>query len=123
MNFKSSYSLEKRKELSNKIFTKYKDKIPIIIQSKNIKCKKIKFLIHKHDEFSFFFLILRKFIEIQPDDALFTFINDTIPVNSESIGSIYKKYKDEDGFLYVNISLESTFGFSKFKWDYINTKY
>jgi GABA(A) receptor-associated protein len=115
MNFKSSFSLEKRKELSNKIFTKYKDKIPIIIQSKNIKCKKIKFLVHKHDDFSFFLLILRKFIEIQPDDALFTFINDTIPVNSESVGSIYKKFKDEDGFLYVNISLESTFGFSKFK--------
>ena len=113
MNFKSLFSLEKRRELSNRILKKYRDKIPIIIQSKNIKCRKYKFLVHKNDEFSFFLLILRKFIEIHPDEALYTFINNTIPVNSETIGSIYKKYVEEDGFLYVNISLESTFGFSK----------
>ena len=39
-----------------------------------------------------------------------TFINNKIPVLSESIGSIYKQNKDEDGFLYIQISLESTFG-------------
>lgn len=115
MNFKSSNSLSKRKELSTKIFNKYKDKIPIIIQSSNVKLKKFKFLVYKNDELSFFLLILRKFIEIKQDEAIFTFINNTIPVFSESVGCLYQKYKDEDGFLYISISLESTFGFSKLK--------
>ncbi len=110
MNFRSSFSLLKRKELSSKIFNKYKDKIPIIVESKNIKLKKYKYLVHKNDELSFFLLILRKFIEIKQDEAIFTFINNKIPILSESVGSIYNQNKDEDGFLYIQISLESTFG-------------
>ena len=111
MNFKSSISLSKRKELFSKINVKHKDKIPIIVESKNIKLKKFKYLVHKNDELSFFLLILRKFIEVKPDEAIFTFINNSIPVLSEYVGSIYQKNKDDDGFLYITISLESTFGF------------
>ena len=44
MNFKSSISLSKRKELFSKINVKHKDKIPIIVESKNIKLKKFKYL-------------------------------------------------------------------------------
>jgi hypothetical protein len=53
---------------------------------------------------------VRKRLSIKPEIALFLFINGTIPPSAEFIQTIYERYKDEDGFLYVTYSFENTFG-------------
>lgn len=42
--------------------------------------------------------------------GLFLFTNGIIPSNTESMGFIYNKYKDNDGYLYINYAFENTFG-------------
>jgi hypothetical protein len=47
--------------------------------------------------------------------GIFLYVNSQtkgshIPPNSLTISEIYKQHRDEDNFLYVSISSESTFG-------------
>lgn len=42
--------------------------------------------------------------------AIFVFVNNTLPPASSLMSQIYNDHKDEDGFLYVTYSGESTFG-------------
>jgi len=57
-----------------------------------------------------FVYVIRKRIKLNPDAAIFIFVNNTLPPASAMMSSIYKEHKDEDGFLYVTYSGESTFG-------------
>ena len=54
--------------------------------------------------------VLRKRIKLNPDQAFYLFINNTIPVTSGLISIEYNDKKEKDGFLYVTYSGESTFG-------------
>jgi GABA(A) receptor-associated protein len=49
-------------------------------------------------------------MQIRPEDAIFLFIGNNIPPSSYNIGNLYHKYKDKDGFLYMQYSKENTFG-------------
>lgn len=109
-NFRNNNSLQKRIDLSMDILKKYPDKIPIIAEGRGISLNKCKFIVNKSSEFSYFMIILKKFVNLKPDQAVFIFINNSIPPGNESIGSIYQKHKDKDGFLYCTITTESTFG-------------
>ena len=42
--------------------------------------------------------------------GLFLFTKGNIPPSSEKMGNIYNKFKDNDGYLYINYAFESTFG-------------
>ena len=59
-----------------------------------------------------FFLLkrYRKRIELRPEDALFFFVNNVIPQTSASMGSLYNDNHDEDMFMYIAYSDESTYG-------------
>ena len=57
-----------------------------------------------------FIYVIRKRIKIAPEEAIFLFINDTLPPSSSLISQVYKENKDQDGFLYMVYSGESTFG-------------
>jgi GABA(A) receptor-associated protein len=109
-NFRKNNSLDKRIQLSKDILNKYPDKIPIILESKGLELKKYKFIVNKSSEFSYFLMIIRKFVNLKADQAIFLFVKNNIPSSNETIGSIYQKHKDGDGFLYFNITTESTFG-------------
>ena len=52
----------------------------------------------------------RKRINLNPEDALFFFVNNVIPQTSASMGSIYQDHHDEDQFLYLAYSDESAYG-------------
>jgi GABA(A) receptor-associated protein len=108
--FKTKNNLEKRKQLSENFKKSYPKKIPIIVESKDIVLTKNKFLTDGDQSISLFMSTLRKFLTLKKDEAVFLFINNTLPSQSESLSSIYKKFGDEDGFLYCQLSKESTFG-------------
>jgi GABA(A) receptor-associated protein len=108
--FKTKNSLEKRKQLSQKFKQSYPNKIPIIIESKDILISKNKFITDGDQSIALFMTTVRKFISLKKDEAIFLFINNTLPQQSETLSAIYSKYVDEDGFLYLTITKESTFG-------------
>ena len=54
--------------------------------------------------------IFRKRIDLNPEDALFFFVNNVIPQTSASMGSVYKDHHEKDQFLYMAYSDESAYG-------------
>jgi GABA(A) receptor-associated protein len=57
-----------------------------------------------------FTFIIRKRIKMHPDKAIFMFVKDTVHPSHTSIAELYRRFKDEDGFLYMTYSEESVFG-------------
>lgn len=103
--------LEVRLQSCNKILTRYPERIPIIIDCKNnIEIDKNKYIVPRDLNIAQFLFILRKRVNINEEQSLFLICNNKLLINTDVIGTIYSKYKDEDSFLYIYISLENTFG-------------
>jgi GABA(A) receptor-associated protein len=113
-NFKKKHNFEQRIKESDKIKTKYPERIPIIVEkSKSSKINSIdknKFLVPNNLTAGQFLSIIRKRLKVKETDSIFLFINNNLPCYSSSIISLYETYKDTDGFLYVQYTEESTFG-------------
>ncbi|XP_013417087.1 autophagy-related protein 8 [Lingula anatina] len=112
--FKEENTFETRKCESDKIRSKYPDRIPVVVQKaprSNIpEIDKEQFLVPSDLSVAQFMYIIRKRIELPPERNLFLFVNKVLPTTSATMGSIYEEHKDEDGFLYVAYSGENTFG-------------
>lgn len=117
MKFKSQMSFEKRLEESIKIKTKHPDRIPIICEKLDRKnddipsIDKIKYLVPVDLTLGQFSYVIRNRIKLPPSKALFLFVGGTIPTTSVLISDLYQLKKDDDGFLYIQYSGESTFGY------------
>jgi GABA(A) receptor-associated protein len=114
IHYKQRVSFEKRKEESTRILDKYKERIPIIV-SKCTRCDlpeidKEKYLVPKDMSLGQFVYVIRKRIKLDPNQALFTLVNNTLQTSCKHIEEIYNKQKDQDGFLYIHYSSENTFG-------------
>lgn len=97
------------------IKTKYPDYIPIILRTKsksNIKLNKIKYLVGEDITVVQFLSIIRKKIHnFNKSDSIFLFINNSLPVQHNTLGNLYKLYKDADtNMLFVTVCKENTFG-------------
>ena len=57
-----------------------------------------------------FVYVIRKRLKLPAEQAIYLFVNASIPPSSALLNSLYEKQKDPDGFLYINFSSENTFG-------------
>lgn len=110
----SSIDIKHRIAETTRIRQKYPERVPIIVK-KAAGCNlndidKSKFLAPIDMTLSQFIVIIRKRIKISCDKAIFVFINNVLPPLSASMSYLYNDMKDEDGFLYIYYSGESTFG-------------
>ena len=117
MNFKKVHKFEDRLQESTRIRNKYPERIPVICEKyKNNdtipKLDKSKYLVPIDLTIGQFMFVIRKRIKLSSEQAIFIFINGTIPSTNAEIYKIYESCKDEDGFLYVTYSGENTFGSS-----------
>ena len=112
--FKEIHSLEKRKAEADRIRAKYPDRIPIIVEpaenSTLPPLDKKKYLVPADLTIGQFVYVIRKRIKLLPEKAIFIFVNNTLPPTAGLLSQIYLQHHDTDGFLYVVISGESTFG-------------
>ena len=109
------HSFEKRISESTKMLSKHPNSICVIIEkSKNDKSideiDKHKYLIPKELTIGQLLYVIRKRIHLTPEQAIFFYINNTLPSSSTTIESLYNKFKDPDGFLYIRYTGENTFG-------------
>lgn len=101
--------LEMRQKNSRSILDKYENRKPLIItdEKKNIH----KILPQDSHTVSVILIPLRKKMKIHPTDSIYLFINNKIMPNpADKILNLYNEYKDEDGFLYMDVRKENTFG-------------
>jgi GABA(A) receptor-associated protein len=115
MEFKKTYSFRDRYEESRKIIKKYPDKIPIVCEKHNNlsnlpNITKSKYLVSFDLTVGQFIYIIRKYIRITPETALYIFVNNNIPSTTTDMLSLYDNFKDQDGFLYIYYLTETTFG-------------
>jgi GABA(A) receptor-associated protein len=114
MEFKKQFPLYQRLEESRKVLTNFPDLVPVICEKDNriFNCdiKKRKYLVAKYLTMGQFMYIIRKQIQMNSNMGLFLFTKAVIPSNSDNMGYLYNKYKDDDGYLYINYAFENTFG-------------
>lgn len=109
-------SFDDRKKEVDRIKEKHPGKIPVIVEksqdSKLVLSEefKYKFLVQPDHTISNFMVELRKRLNLQPDQALFLFINNSVPPTGSSMGEIYEKNKDTDGFLKIHFCEETIMG-------------
>ena len=112
--FKENFPFDKRKGESTRIMQKYPDRVPIIVENSansNLPTlAKQKYLVPTDLSVGQFIYVIRKRVQLTPDQALFIFIDGALPSSSALMSRLYEKYKDKDDFLYATISGESTFG-------------
>lgn len=113
--FKMQHSFDKRKEESKKITEKFPDKVPVIIEKGESPLlpnpAKQKYLLKKDLTIGQYLYIIREQIKIDATQSIFLIVNDTyIPSNASTLGEIYEKYADKDGFLYITYSTQEVFG-------------
>ncbi len=116
-DFKQQMTFEERKSHSLLLANKFPDKIPIIIQrSKKDRLlkdlDKVKYLVPYNITILDCINILRRRLLLTHNTAIFLFASshNVLLSPSQSIYELYNKYKDNDGFIYIEYSAENTFG-------------
>ena len=113
-SFKEKFPLQKRSDEATRIKKKYPDRIPVIVQkasNTNIQdIDKKKYLVPADLTVGQFVYVIRKRIKLQPEHAIYLFVNNTLPPTAMMISQIYKEHADIDGFVYFFFSGEQTFG-------------
>jgi hypothetical protein len=90
---------------------KYSMYIPILVRSNKIKLTQYKYLVNEDVTISQFMTIIKKKIELKSYEALYLFINNTIPAGSMSLISLYRLHKDPKiDMLIITVCKENTFG-------------
>ena len=96
------------------VMRKYPGRVPVVIRPKNDKTPLIdkeKYLVPRDMSVAQFVVIIRKHIKLKSSEAIFIFVNNTLPPNSGKIGDIYDEHRDFlDHMLYTTYNMENTFG-------------
>ncbi len=109
-------NLHERWAESSRVIESYPERVPVICERSNYtsaECPYIdknKYLIPIDLTVGQFIYTIKKRLNIQPNYAIFLFINNLMPLSSQPFGNLYKKHKDIDGFLYITYAYENTFG-------------
>ena len=98
------------------LLAKYNEKIPIIVLLPNdVKCSGksfVKYLVSGELNFAYVLQIIRKKITLNHKQSIFMFTENGTLLNGTSlINYIYQKNKNCDGYMYIRLQVENTFGF------------
>ncbi len=115
-NFANLYlfSTEDRQADALKVLQKFPDRVPVIVSrapKTNLPdIDKKKYLVPKELTVGQFLYIIRKRIQLPSEKSMYLFAGRKLPVVGAPLSVVYKDHVDEDGFLYLVYSAESTFG-------------
>lgn len=114
--FKEAHTLEERTAEAAKARREFPGRIPVIVERAAARgsvapaIDRSKFLVPGDLTMGAFIFLIRKRLHMPPERALFVFVRHILPTNSALMRELHATYADEDGFLYVLYTGESTFG-------------
>ena len=112
--FEKKYSINQRKKEVKSLALRHPSRVPVLIypaDKNQPKIEKSKYLVPKDISMSQFQYIIKKYISINSNEAIFLYTkNNSLVHSSKSIAEIYNEHKSEDDFLYFIYSVENTFG-------------
>jgi GABA(A) receptor-associated protein len=95
----------------DKLLGKYPDRVPVMVQSKiDAETQVLKYMVPRDRTIAQMIVQLRKHIKMTPKQAVYLFVNNTLPPNSATVGQVWEQHKNEDHVLHIVYSLENTFG-------------
>lgn len=113
-SYQATISLEQRQAYSNNIRKNYEGILPVILltpkNEHNISLKKFKFLVPESVSIRKFLITAQTYTNVPESSTVFLTVKGVAPCMENTMGSLYQKYKDIDGFLYLHISSENCFG-------------
>jgi len=102
---------DKYAKRSTIIQNKYPGFVPIIANGMNgLVLSKNKFLVHKDAPVTRLLVAIRSKTNLTPEEALYLSCCNHIPKQSDLMSVLYSKYSDKDGFMYIKVYREETFG-------------
>lgn len=112
--FNKTKSVDKQKEDTQRLRTKYPNRIPVLVDRLNRHINKLernKFLVPYDLTLSQFILTLRTHVKLTPDQAIFVFRDDhSLAPMATLMCELYKNHATAGGYLVLLYSGESTFG-------------
>ena len=108
---------EHRSAKSKQIMEKNPGKIPIIIEFDKTMVPinseeplKFKYIVPMDLDMGRVRLVISKKLKLDPIQAMFIFVNKTLVTPTDLLSQIYENHKAKDGFLYITVTPENTFG-------------
>ncbi len=119
VKYRQRVTLPERKITAERIITQHPTRIPVVVEcSEQLQqehpLSKNKFAVPYELTLAQFLFVIRKHMKLQPEYAIYAFINNRLHPTTSAIGTIYAREKTEDGFMYIDIFQESTFGSTTF---------
>lgn len=124
-NDKNSYAESQR------LLEKFPTRVPIIVTPNgDIELEKTKFLVPAGGTITYkdketgetkeretegltmqqLMYVIRRKTKLTPEEAIYMFVNEKMPNGNALVKEIYEKHKNSNGFLYIDVSTENTFG-------------
>lgn len=119
VKYRQRVSMTERKITAERIIAQHPSRIPVVVEcSEQLQREhplfKNKFAVPYDLTLAQFLFVIRKHMKLQPEYAIYAFINNRLHPTTSAIGTIYAQEKTEDGFMYIDIFQESTFGTTLF---------
>ena len=102
--------------MRQRIMTTHPGRIPVFVTRATNTCKDIpdlqrkKFLVSGDLTIGQFIYVVRRQLVLKPEQALFMFVGDILPVSSQTLREVYGRYASTDGALRLTYTSESAFG-------------
>ncbi len=112
MAAKKDFSLmnkEEKLELGRSLLLQHPNRIPVIIKSP-IKLKVGKFLCPREIPIYKLIFEIRERNKLAENESLHVFAKNSLLLPTMMLELIQEKYKSDDGFLYLNLAKENSFG-------------
>jgi len=115
MEFNRLHTLESRKRESARVREKFPGRIPIIVERLDRATTvplidKQKFLVPSDLTLGQFIFVIRSRMKMTSEQALFVFVNNTLPTTGTLIRELFITHQSDDGFLYLKYCGENVFG-------------
>ena len=115
MKYIERVEFKDRKVVSDRIVREHPNRIPVIVEccdalQREHPLPKNKFAVPYDLTLAQFMFVIRKNMSLKPEFALYAFINKRLHPTGALIGTIYAQEKTDDGFMYIELFQESTFG-------------
>ena len=106
-----------KRSLCNTLLEKNVGKIPVIVSFRyddkikyNLSSMEMKILVDAEYSVTQMLFFLRKKIKLNNCDSCYIFVDRILVPQVMTIRDLYAKYKDKDGFLYIDLRFMETFG-------------
>lgn len=112
--FAKEIAFEKRLAEAEAKLHEHPDRVPVVLEKGTKHCdiefQRVKFLVPADTVMAMFLQSVRRRLKLKPEQALFVFVNETLPAMNKLVGQIYQEHAADDRFLYLTLHTEAAFG-------------